>query len=240
MPGDYFARATWRNPSRHPIRIAGAAIECAAEAHFSGRLLEIGCGTKAKSQLVGRFVDRHVGLDHAATPHGVDRVDLLGDAHALPAKTGSFDCVLSTAVLEHLEEPVTALAEACRVLTPGGVAIYTLPLFWPLHEEPRDFYRYTRFGAEHLFRRAGFELVEVRPLSGFWITFGAMLGKYLQRFRRRPITWGVDACVAALNLATPWLDRGCCYDDRFTWMYLVVARKASRCPLDRPASDTPR
>jgi len=225
MSGDYFARATWRNPNRNTVRIAGGAIASAAEEHFSGRLLEIGCGSKAKSQLVGRFVDRHVGLDHAGSPHGLDRVDLLGDAHAIPAANGSFDCVLSTAVLEHLEEPAAALAEACRVLAPGGTAIYTLPLFWPLHEEPRDFYRYTRYGAEHLFRGAGFEVVEVRPLAGFWITFGTMLGKYLQRFRRRPVAWCVDACVAGLNFVTPWLDRGRFHDDRYAWMVLVVARK---------------
>ena len=61
-----------------------------------------------------------------------------------PAGNASFDCILSTAVLEHLEDPGCALKEASRVLRLGGHVLYTTPLFWHLHEERRDFYRYTR------------------------------------------------------------------------------------------------
>ena len=109
------------------------------------------------------------------------------------------------------------------MLKPGGYALFTAPLFWHLHEEPRDFFRYTRYGLEHLFKGAGFELIEVRPLSGFVTTFITACGYYLQRFRRGPLCVLVDAMTIAGNVAARALDRPPFRDERFTWMYLVLA-----------------
>lgn len=222
---DYYASHPLTDPGYNVVRIAGRAIRSRAERHFSGRLLEIGCGTKAKAALIGDLVAEHIGLDHPDSQHGLTHVDLLGVAEDVPAPDASFDCVLSTSVLEHLEDPQTAIEEAFRVLRPGGVALYTAPLYWHIHEAPRDFFRYTTYGLHHLFGRAGFELLEVTALSGFWVTFGAQLGYYLQRFRRGPLRLLVDPLVALINLVTGKLDRGPLRDERFTWMYLVVARK---------------
>ncbi|MEJ2219082.1 MAG: methyltransferase domain-containing protein, partial [Gemmatimonadota bacterium] len=156
---------------------------------------------------------------------GLDAVDVVATAYAIPAAEASFDSILSTAVLEHLEDPAPALAEAYRVLRAGGRAIYTAPLFWHLHEEPRDFFRYTRHGLMHLFEGAGFEVIELKALSGVWTMVTAEIGYYVQRFRRRPFRWVVDAAVATGNFIGDRLDRGRARDERFTWMYLVVAQK---------------
>ncbi len=58
-----------------------------------------------------------------------------------------------------------------------------------LHEDPRDFYRYSRYGLEHLFRKVGFEIVELEALSGFWLTFGQLFVYHMYRYNRGPLRW---------------------------------------------------
>lgn len=194
-----------------------------------GRLLDIGCGIKPYRELFGPYVDEHVGVDHPSSLHGADAVDLTATAYDIPVPDGSFDTVLSTAVLEHLEEPLEGLEEARRVLRDGGLAIYTVPFIWHVHEAPRDFYRYSRYGLQHLFDRAGFDVVEIRALSGFWVTFGQLFVYYLYRFRRGPLRIVplieiLGVAIQALALALDRIDRA----EQWTWMYLVVARARAR------------
>jgi SAM-dependent methyltransferase len=196
------------------------------QCYFRGRLLDIGCGSKPYRSLLASQVSEHVGLDHHDSIHAKDEVDLFGPAYDIPARDDSFDSVLCTAVLEHLEEPEAAIRECHRVLKPGGVAAYTVPFIWHLHEEPRDFYRFTKHGLEYLFRKTGFEIVELQPLSGFWITFGQLLVYNVYRFNRGPLRW--FRIVPAMGLAMQGLAWTLDHIDRteqWTWMYLVVARK---------------
>jgi SAM-dependent methyltransferase len=229
MPGKdpirrYYAHYPLTSPSWLVMHRAGAQIEAAAANHFHGTLLDIGCGEKWKSDLVGRYVERYVGVDHADTLHDQSAIDRIGSAYALPAVDGEFDCVLCTAVLEHLEEPEKALREAWRVLKPGGIALFTAPMIWHLHEEPRDFFRFTRYGLQYLFTKAGFELLEMKAVSGFWVTFGSEFNYYLNS-----ISWGIfrpfiSLCTALNNLIFLALEK-LPRNDKWTWMHLVIARK---------------
>jgi len=211
-------------------RIHDRQIISLASRYFRGRVIDIGCGTRPYAARLAPFVTEHVGVDHALCPHGLAAVDLVGTAYAVPAPSESFDCALCTSVLEHLEEPQQALRECLRLLRPGGVAIYSVPFLWHLHEEPRDFYRFTRHGLAYLFTRAGFEVMEIRALSGFFVTFFTLLGYYLYRFNSGPLRWLrlIDAASLILQLAAAALEHFT-RDERYTWMYMVVARKPS-CP----------
>jgi hypothetical protein len=108
-----------------------------------------------------------------------------------------------------------------------------VPLFWHLHEEPRDFYRYTRFGLEYLFTQAGFQVVEIRPLSGFIVTFAQEFCYWLGPGRqgwKRPIVNAVTELVQRLAYRTRQWDRS----PQFTWMYVVVAVKPSKEAVQCP------
>jgi SAM-dependent methyltransferase len=56
---------------------------------------------------------------------------LRGDATKLPFADGSFDVVITSEVLEHLQDDVAAIDEMVRVLAPGGRFAATVPAWFP-------------------------------------------------------------------------------------------------------------
>lgn len=213
-------------------RISDREMMRMAPKYLRGRMIDIGCGVKPYRQMLAPFVEQHVGLEFAGTKKGMDNVDLVGSAYEIPEADATFDSALCTAVLEHLEEPEKALRECLRVLKPGAVAVYTIPFHWHIHEAPRDFYRFTKYGIEYLFTKAGFEILELVPLAGFWVTHTQGLSYYLDRFNRGPLRWFriVDALMLVVQgwgLLMHRVDR----THGWTWMYAVAARR----PLEAPA-----
>ena len=213
-------------------RILEKDLAAAASRHLSGELADIGCGTKPYREMVAPHVTRHIGFDYPGTTHSRDSIDAFAMAYALPVASESFDSALCTAVLEHLEEPEQALRECFRILRPGGTAIYAVPFIWHVHEEPRDFFRFSPYGLEYLFRKAGFEVLEVRPLSGFWVTFGQLFVYNLYRLNRGPLRWLhiIDA-LGLICQGGAWLLDRLDRTERWSWMHLVIARKP-----DQPAT----
>ena len=56
---------------------------------------------------------------------------LRGDATRLPFADGSFDVVITSEVLEHIQNDVAAISEMVRVLKPGGTFAATVPAWLP-------------------------------------------------------------------------------------------------------------
>lgn len=78
-------------------------------------------------------------------------VDLFCDGHDLPFVDGTFDAVVTTAVLEHVLYPERVAAEITRVLKEGGLLYSELPFMQQVHEGAYDFTRYTMSGHRRLF-----------------------------------------------------------------------------------------
>lgn len=194
--------------------------------YLSGKLLDIGCGKKPYQALLASLVEEHIGIDHKESLHTKEKVDLEGTAYQIPVENESFDSAICTAVLEHLEEPLKALQECNRVLKDEGMAIYSIPFIWHLHEEPRDFYRYSKYGIQYLFNKARFEIVELEALSGFWITFGQLFVYNLYRLNHGPLRWfKVIEIIGFIIQGVAFLLDKVDKTEKWTWMYLVVAKK---------------
>jgi SAM-dependent methyltransferase len=200
------------------------ALVLAAREHARGRLLDIGCGNKPYVPMFAPYVTEHIGVEHADSPHALDAADIIAGAYEIPLPDASVDTVLLAEVLEHLEEPERGLREAHRLLAPGGKIILTAPFMWPIHEEPRDFYRYSPFGLRHLLESAGFVDVEVEPLSGQWSTLAMFSCYSLLRYRRGPLRPLIDAGARAAQRAAVALDR-LHFEPAFSWNHIAVARR---------------
>jgi ubiquinone/menaquinone biosynthesis C-methylase UbiE len=108
--------------------------------HFAplegARILDIGCGLGVYVRKFRRFSDRVYGIDidakrlreGARTTPGL----MLSASETLPFRDGAFDVVVLNEVIEHVRDDAATLAEALRVIRPGGrIVIYAPNRLYP-------------------------------------------------------------------------------------------------------------
>ncbi|MDP8257063.1 MAG: class I SAM-dependent methyltransferase [Candidatus Alcyoniella australis] len=129
-----------------------------------GACLDVGAGLSPYRVLIERNGADYTSLD---LPDGPGAPDISADLQHMPeAADESYDLALCANVLEHVPDPSAALAELHRVLKPGGDLLLSAPHLSRLHEVPHDYWRFTRFGLEHLLSATGFEIRAIEPTGG--------------------------------------------------------------------------
>lgn len=88
-------------------------------------LVDLGCGAGLMAPHVSGY--RHVGVDLTASAlaQAADRgvLPVRGDVTAVPLRSGCADVVAAGEILEHVTDLDAAVAEACRLLRPGGLLV---------------------------------------------------------------------------------------------------------------------
>jgi SAM-dependent methyltransferase len=200
-------------------------LNYSARRYAKGILVDIGCGVKPYESIFLPYVSRYVGIDLHNSPYGTSKIDLLGSAYQTNLASSFCDLVLCTEVLEHLKEPGQALKEFYRILKPNGRLILTVPFFWPIHEEPRDFFRYTEYGLKYLLKEVGYKVVEIKALSGYVTTFIQLSIYFMKRFEKGPFLKYFGRLIAStlqhIALRINRVDRS----KEFTNLYGVIAKK---------------
>ena len=125
--------ATW--DSIRSLHVAESEVEAAIAAALSdeplGTLLDIGTGTGRMLELFADEADGAIGVDRSSEMLRLARVKLdaagigsaslrQGDMYSLPLPDRSADSIILHQVLHYAQAPGTAIAEAARVLRPGG------------------------------------------------------------------------------------------------------------------------
>jgi SAM-dependent methyltransferase len=177
IPTKYVQTEAGLKASRDPKRVAvesrliadlaAANYDCALRQHASGELLDLGCGNVPLFGSYRSRVTKSVCADWWNTLHKNDHLDVVVDlTEKLPFADCSFDTVLLTDVLEHVAEPMQLMGEMARVMRLGGKVIIGVPfLYWP-HEEPHDYYRYTRFALQRFCDESRLRVLELYAYGG--------------------------------------------------------------------------
>ena len=127
------------------------------------RILDYGCGVKPYRYVVEGVCREYIGADIGENANAEIQ---LQPGELLPFEDESFDVVISSQVLEHVEEFDKYLNECNRVLRKGGLLFLSTHGTWQFHAAPYDFNRWTHLGLKSLLTRHGFEVIGCNPVLG--------------------------------------------------------------------------
>ena len=188
----YFAEHAEQWDAIRSLHVAESAVEARMRALLVGsigRLVDIGTGTGRMIELFGAAADHAIGVDRSPEMLRLARTKLdgsngwelrQGDITALPLADGSADTVILHQVLHFIPAPEAALAEAARLLAPGGRLL--IADFAPhQREELRAQDAHARLGFSDTqiaawLTAAGLALTDIETLDGGELTVKLWLG----------------------------------------------------------------
>ncbi len=177
------------------------AIPKAINAHTrGGKVLDVGCGRQPFRTLLESRGLRYVGLD---TQQNIDNTvahvcPIDGELPATLLADGPFDFILCTEVMEHVADWQSAFANFHRLLAPGGRLLITCPHFYPLHEEPYDFWRPTPYALRYFAARFGLTVVVQQQVGDGLDVLGTTLAA--TKFRVPDRSWNPLAHLVVFAL----------------------------------------
>ena len=169
------------HPQYTVLKFQREAIE-EAKKYAKGKLVDIGCGRMPYRKELEPLVTSYTGVDHPKVSklyNSKIKPDVLADAKKLPFPDNSFDTALMFQVLEHVDSPDRVIKEVARVLKPGGVLILSVPFFYPLHDMPHDWGRYTETALKSFISEASLNLVKIKTQGSFFEFWLQMMNTFM-------------------------------------------------------------
>ena len=153
--------------SRLVADIIGGFYNRVLKKYAKGNLIDLGCGNVPLYEAYNAFVTDNFCVDWKNLSHKNEFLDMIADLNMpLEIRDNSFDTIILSDVLEHIKEPKLLWNEMYRILRQEGTLIMNVPFFYWLHEEPHDYYRYTKHSLIAMANESGFEVIEIESLGG--------------------------------------------------------------------------
>lgn len=176
-----------------------------------GLCLDVGCGSGRLSRVTHARGYKWLGMEYAIliSDKTVAPPSVQADGQNLPFRDGCAAAVISFGVLEYVQQPERAFAEAARVLAAGGVFAGYMPFLEPMQGNSR--YGMSPLLIEELLRQYGFRDIRVEPgLNSFVIILWTWLRRWgtpsLGRFAI-PLAAIVFVPMAAARYYSSWLSQ---------------------------------
>lgn len=205
------------------------SLRTVIQKYGKGNVLDVGCGNKPYQNLFNDSVTNYTGCDIKQSP--LNNVDIICSATDIPLPDNSFNTVLCTQLVEHVYNYPIMLKEFHRLLDFNGILFLSGPMYWPVHGEPHDFFRFTKFGFEKILEEHDFEIMEILENGGAWATAGQSFvhaiefsntSNYAVRFARFLFFRG--RLITIFHRIFSWLDKTD-YCPTNTINYVIVAKK---------------
>jgi SAM-dependent methyltransferase len=123
---------------------------------------DLGCGEQPYRSELPPGV-HYAGIDLPGNPRATVTI---GPDGSVPLPDCSLDLVLCNQVLEHAPDPGQMLDECHRLLRQGGSLILSTHGIMYYHQDPEDYWRWTRVGLEKVVRERGFDIADTVGVLG--------------------------------------------------------------------------
>lgn len=168
--------------------------------HFlKGRILDVGAGSYNRYGSYFKAAE-YVRMNMELGPG----TQLTGRAEKIPVANAEFDGIVCTQVLGDIFDVRKALAEFNRVLKVGGRVLLTESLIDPLHDEPHDYWRFTRHAMQRLFEEAGFKVLALERVGGYFSTMAQLRTRYTIEKHSLYTAWYSRAASFLFKLKGKW------------------------------------
>ena len=186
------------------------------------KVLNVGAGGDMEDLLKSNFKNvQSIDIDTKREPdHVIDICDL-NQLKKLPF-TPQLICVFE--VLEHTTNPIAAINNLYEIIDKDSYVMLSCPFIFHIHDEPYDFFRFTKYGLEYLFK--DFSEVEILSRNGWLETILVLFVRLrLEKSLTGKLIGNLFILVYFLLTPITFLLQRKIQSDKMTTGYFLIAKK---------------